>query len=169
MKHSERVEIFRDRLNEILSRNDMSRSAMAREIGIDRSTLSQLLSDHNNRLPRAETIATIAEVHQVSADWLLGLSQEGSLGTDLMAQPMEFEQASPSELDTLLERWHQEAVGYKIRYVPSTLPDLLKTEPVLLYEFRKLDRPDPDQLIEETEQRLTYQRRPETEMEACHS
>ena len=79
MHRRETVEIFRTRLLEVIEQSGMSRSEFARRIGADRSTLSQLLSSDGTRLPRAETIAAIATVAQVSVDWLLGLSAEGQM------------------------------------------------------------------------------------------
>ncbi|MDX1739257.1 MAG: transcriptional regulator, partial [Alphaproteobacteria bacterium] len=35
-----------------------------------------------------------------------------------------------------IAEWHAEAIGYKIRYVPCTIPDLLRIEEVSEYEFR---------------------------------
>ena len=85
------VEIFRERLGEVIANSGLSRSAFAARAGLDRSTLSQLLSPGNERLPRAETIAAIAEREQVSVDWLLGVSQEGQLGAGVVAQVLEIE------------------------------------------------------------------------------
>ena len=165
------VEVFRERLGEVIDRSGLSRSAFAGEIGHDRSTLSQLLSPEHVRLPRAETIAAIAEHAQVSVDWLLGLSQEGQLGADMLPQALELEiEAGGSSLaDERLKRWHSEAAGYKIRYVPSSLPDLLKSEAVIRYEFQMQDSRMPKVRIEEAERRLAYSRRPETDMEVCSS
>ena len=80
-------------------RSGLRRSAFARRIGIDRSTLTQLLASENDRLPRAETIAAMAADQQVSVDWLLGLSQEGPLSADLMPQPIEIEVGGDGHLD----------------------------------------------------------------------
>ncbi len=134
---------------------------------MDRSTLSQLLSPDNDRLPRAETIAAIAAVAQVSVDWLLGLTQEGQLGTDVVAQALEIESGTASPADARLQRWHAQASGYKIRYVPTTLPDLLRTEDVIRYEYRDYSTRVPEGRIEQAEARLAYSRRPETDMEVC--
>src|SRR3546814_17311244 len=90
---------------------------------MDRSTLSQLLSPSNDRLPRVETLAAIATARQVSVDWLLGLSQKGQLGTDIVREQLSIERDAVSSADARLLRWHTEAIGYKIRYVPATLPD----------------------------------------------
>ena len=169
MRRCEMVGVFRERLNMVIQQSGRSRSAFAAEVGIDRSTLSQLLSDANDRLPRAETIAAIANKAQVSTDWLLGLSQEGQLGTDVLAPALEVEAGSASPGDARLLRWQAEALGYKIRYVPTTLPDLLRTEEVIRYEYGEYGTHVPEGRIEQTEAQLAYSRRPETDMEACSS
>ena len=169
MRRYEMVGIFRERLNSVIQQSGRSRSAFAAEVGMDRSTLSQLLSDANDRLPRAETIAAIANKAQVSTDWLLGLSQEGQLGTDVLAPALEVEAGSASPGDARLLRWQAEALGYKIRYVPTTLPDLLRTEEVIRYEYGEYGTHVPKGRIEQTEAQLAYSRRPETDMESCSS
>ncbi len=162
-------EAFRERLSEVIERSGLSRMAFSARVGLDRSTLSQLLSPGNERLPRAETIAAIAAREQVSVDWLLGLSQEGQIGADIVAPALEIESGAASPADARLARWHAEAVGYKIRYVPTILPDLLKTEEVIRYEFQEYGARVPKARIEQAEQRLAYSRLPETDMEVCSS
>jgi transcriptional regulator with XRE-family HTH domain len=169
MHRNETVEIFRARLVEVIEQSGMSRSEFARRIGADRSTLSQLLAADGNRLPRAETIASIAVVAQVSVDWLLGLSAQGQLGTDVLNEAVAIEPGAASPADERLQRWHAEAAGYKIRYVPTTLPDLLKTEHVIRYEYVQHDTLEPQGRIQYAEARLAYSRRPETDIEACSS
>ena len=68
--------LFRERLRVLLQRSAMRQSAFAQSVGIDRSALSQLLSGQTTRLPRAETLLNIAATHNVSLDWLLGLSHD---------------------------------------------------------------------------------------------
>ncbi|MDX1512464.1 MAG: helix-turn-helix domain-containing protein [Gammaproteobacteria bacterium] len=162
-------EQFRTRLREVIERSGLSKTAFADSIGADRSTLSQLLSRGATRLPRAETIAAIARSTQTSADWLLGLTQEGQLGADVVEEAVAIEYGAGSPSDARLQRWHAEAAGYKIRYVPSTIPDLLKTEEVIRYEFSVRDPTPPEARIEQAEARLAYSRRPETDMEVCSS
>ena len=167
MDRREIVEVFRQRLEEVIRRSGVSRSAFAGQVGLDRSTLSQLLASDPARLPRAETIASIARRAQVSVDWLLGLSQEGQLSTDMVSQAPEIEFGGDTPADESLRRWHVEAAGYKIRYVPTSLPDLLKTETVIRYEYGREDSRVPKARIKEAERRLEYSRRPETDLEAC--
>lgn len=169
MDRRKTVEAFRERLSEVIERSGLSRMAFSARVGLDRSTLSQLLSPSNERLPRAETIAAIAGREQVSVDWLLGLSQEGQIGADIMAPVLEIEAGAASPADERLARWHAEAAGYKIRYVPTTLPDLLKTKEVIRYEFQEYGARVPKARIEQAEERLAYSRLPETDMEACSS
>lgn len=170
MDRRETVEIFRQRLGEVIARSGLSRSAFAAQLGLDRSTLSQLLSAENVRLPRADTVVAIAATQQVSVDWLLGLSQEeGQLGPNVIDQAPEIEPGAGSPADERLQRWHAEAAGYKIRYVPSTLPDLLKTEEVIEFEYRAQGSEVPQARQNMAEKRLAYSRRPETDMEVCSS
>ncbi len=163
------VETFRDRLGQVIERSGLSRSGFAAKVGLDRSTLSQLLSGGNDRLPRAETIAAIAEQEQVSTDWLLGLVQEEKIGTKVLSEAPEIARGASSYSDERLARWRAEAVGYKIRYVPSTLPDLLKGEEVIRYEYHQQGGAMPAFRLEQAEARLAYSRRPETDLEACSS
>src|SRR5262245_28140449 len=124
MDRQETVNRFRERLAEVIARSGLSHSAFASKVKMDRSTLSQLLSPKNDRLPRADSIVAIASAQHVSTDWLLGLSQEGAMGADILRQSVQIERDARSPADERLERWHDEATGYKIRYVPTTLPDL---------------------------------------------
>ena len=169
MDRRDTVRIFRRRLAEVIGRAGVSRAAFAQRVGIDRSTLAQVLSESNERLPRAETLAAIAADQQVSVDWLLGLSQEGPLAPAIIEQPMTIESGGQSPADERLTRWHAEAAGYKLRYVPSTLPDLLKTEELIRYEYRDYVAPVPESRIEAAHARLENQRRPDTDMEVCSS
>ncbi len=169
MKYAQRVALFRERIGEVIQGSGLNHSRFAASIGVDRSTLSQLLSGNNLRLPRADTIAAIAETYQVSIDWLLGLTNQGVVDVDLMRGPLEFEDFSESSANQKLLEWHQEASDYKVRYIPATLPDLLKTEAVAGYEFRRYGVGRTDQSIRDTHVLLVQQRREETEMEACQS
>jgi transcriptional regulator with XRE-family HTH domain len=169
-QRSQAVATFRSRILELQTREGLSRSAFAGRVGLDRSTLTQLLSPDNQRLPRAETVMGIAANMGVSCDWLLGLTQDEQQRTEMVAmdrQALEIEAGAASPLDERLMRWHREASGYKIRYVPTTLPDLLKTEAVIEYECPDLAEAAPENSLEQSAFRLDYSRDPDTEMEVC--
>lgn len=163
------VDVFRNRLVEVIDRAGLSRSAFATRVGMDRSTLSQLLSGENDRLPRVETLASIARAEQVSIDWLVGLSQEGPLAANVLKQSVQVEEDAPSPADDRLARWHEEAAGYKIRHVPTTLPDLLKTRRVIAHEYGDFATVDAEKSLELTEQKLAFQRNTDTDVEVCNS
>jgi transcriptional regulator with XRE-family HTH domain len=160
------VETFRRRIGELIARTGLSRAKFASRAGLDRSTLTQLLSDDSQRLPRAETIARIAVRHSASVDWLLGLSENDQVATDIVPQlAIEPDAASPA--DERLKRWHEEARGFKIRYVPATLPDQLKNDAVIAYETGQLGEKAADAWSGVTRARIAYAKRPDTEIEVC--
>lgn len=167
MGKRETLDTFRERLRFVIRQSGLSKTAFAARVGTDRSTLSQLLAEGGKRLPRAETIVAIAGNAQVSVDWLLGLTQEGQLGADVVNEAVAVEHGAGSLTDPRLYQWHAEAAGYKIRYVPSTIPDLLKTEDVIRYEYQGRMPLRPEARIQQAEARLAYSRQPETDMEVC--
>ncbi|WFS00861.1 helix-turn-helix domain-containing protein [Rhizobium tumorigenes] len=156
--------LFQQRLRLLFDRSRESQSAFADNVGIDRSALSQLLSGKTARLPRVETLLSIAERHQVSLDWLLGISQdEGLVGALLPSLEIE---TSDDEGAGLLIKWHAEATGSKIRYVPARIPDLLRTPEVIAYEASEAHQSAATQ-VAGTAFRLDYNREPGTDMESC--
>ena len=169
MDREEVVALVRERLQETIEAAGESRAAFAERAGLDRSTLSQLLSPENKRLPRSETLLNIARTTQLSVDWLLGLSQTQQLAAEFVGEAPEIAPGAASPLDERLRRWHADAIGYKIRYVPSTLPDLLKTEAVIQYEFAGFGDRITDMQRDEAEARLAYSRKPETDIESVSS
>ncbi|MCP4877266.1 MAG: helix-turn-helix transcriptional regulator [Gammaproteobacteria bacterium] len=166
MKLQERVTLFQERLQRVIDNSGLNRSSFASSVKVDRSTLSQLLSPDNVRLPRADTVVSIAQVYQVSIDWLLGLTQEGALGANIIPEALQVDDYTTSIYDKNLE-WHRDARGYKIRYVPTTLPDLLKTEAVAEYEFNRYGSGKIDQSVRDNQLLLLQQRHPGSELETC--
>ena len=169
MNYADRVVLFRDRIGQVITRSQLNPSKFAASIGVDRSTLSQLLSDKNLRLPRADTIASIAEKYSVSIDWLLGLTEEGPVDTKLVAGPLEIEEYRDTGFNKRFLRWHREAQDYKVRYIPSTLPDLLKISAVTSYEFRRYGTGKTDQIVTESRLLLAQLRQNKGELEAVQS
>lgn len=158
--------VFRERLEDVVRRSGATRAAFAKSIGVDRSALTQLLAGQSTRLPRADTLRSISERYSVSLDWLLGLSQDETLAAEIKPA-LEIAEADDSNNDTLLERWHKDAAGYKIRYVPAQVPDLLRTPDLIAYEYSGRAAPSPSWQLRNAEFRLDYTRRPETDMEVC--
>ena len=169
MDRRDTAQRFRERLGEAMASARVNRSTLATRIGIDRSTLSQLLAPEVDRLPRADTAAAIAAALNVSLDWLLGLSQEAKLGADILLESVEVKLSADTPADESLAAWYAEAVGYKIRHVPATLPDLMKTEEVLDHEYRDFAARSADRAIADSHGRLAYVRLPETDIEICQS
>lgn len=131
----DRADLFRRNLAAAMGEQGTSQSALARQTGVDRSTISALLQP-GTRLPNAQLAADCAAALGVSCDWLLGLAGRPEPVADLLAQAVTMADAPRALFDAEIFRWHQEAAGYKIRHVPATLPDLLKTEGVVRWEYQ---------------------------------
>ncbi|MEM8626307.1 MAG: helix-turn-helix domain-containing protein [Pseudomonadota bacterium] len=157
---------FRDQLQELMGRNGLTQARLAQSAGFDRSGLAQLLSGSTPRLPRAETLAAIATTQGVSVDWLLGLADDQPLDTEF-ASTVEIEEGAANHEDTRLAQWRREAMGAKIRYVPYSLPDLLRLPETSAYEQELAYGPSPAARIAQSTNALDYSRRPETDIETC--
>ncbi|KEJ88935.1 helix-turn-helix domain-containing protein [Sulfitobacter donghicola] len=135
MDKRERADVFRIRLTEAMVRRAVSKSALARMASVDRSTIGQLLKDDLPRLPNAQLAADVADALGVSTDWLLGLTNRPETPGDIVAAAMSLSPAERISADEQLLEWHHEAAGYKVRHVPASLPDILKTERMLNWEY----------------------------------
>ena len=127
--------MFQTRLTRAMGEQGVSQSALARQIGVDRSTISQLLTNAGARLPNAQVVAECAHALNVSADWLLGLSEQPESAKTLLETSLELTTAARALIDDQIFDWHRQAQGYKIRHAPATLPDMLKTNEMLEWEY----------------------------------
>lgn len=114
---------FSKRLRHLLDSGEGGTASFVRDTGIDRSALSQFLDPKTVRLPRAEALRNIATARGVSVDWLLDL-ENAQEGRQEVSSSIEIEGEQEGDV-TPLERWREEADGHKVRYIPSTLPDML--------------------------------------------
>ena len=165
MDKRERSRLFRDRLAGAMQASGMTKSGLARATGADRSTVSLAISADDGRLPNAQFVAECASALAVSSDWLLGLTDRHERGADMLEAAMRMEEAARAPSDERIFRWHQEARGYKIRHVPATLPDMLKSEAVLRFEYGDFVSRTSDQAIADMRDRLEYLRAPDTDYE----
>lgn len=130
-----------------MQRAGMNRSELARATSVDRSTIGQLLNADDPRLPNAHLAADMASEMGVSCDWLLGLTERPERPGDLLAAAMTLTDAGRTVADAQILEWHAEAAGYKIRHVPATLPDMLKTEAMLAWEYEAHIGKSPEQAV----------------------
>lgn len=164
---SDTVTLFRRRLEAVMARAGSSPAAFARQAGIDRSTLSQLLTDDGPRLPRAETLMALAKAAHVSVDWLLGLSQREEVGAEIIQAMLQIETHDHLPADDHFARWLNEAEGYRIRTVPVALPDFMKTEDLLRHEYRQAFASAAPARLDAVRARLDFMRKPDTDVEVC--
>ncbi len=156
MEKHNRATLFRTRLAEAMAMRATTQSALARATGVDRSTISQILSTQTDRLPGAQLAADCAEALGISADWLLGLTGRPEPVADLLAATVLMKEAPRALIDETIFAWHQEAAGYKIRHVPATLPDMLKTRAMVDWEYRPQLGRTSDQAFGAFEDRLEW-------------
>lgn len=153
-----RAALLRDRLSAAMRLQQLSQAALAERSGIDRSTVSQILKGDGARLPNAHIIGAFGEILGVSTDWLLGLSERPEQAQALLDTAFEMPDAPRALIDDQVFAWHKEAAGYKIRYVPAALPDLLKTPEFLTWEYTPHLGRTADQAIKATTDRLNWMR-----------
>lgn len=149
--------LFRARLAEAMAARKVSQAELARKTWVDRSTISALLQP-GTRMPNAQLAADSARALGVSADWLLGLSGRPEPIADLLAASLSLTEAPRALIDERIFAWHQEAAGYKIRHVPATLPDMLKTRAVVEWEYEPQLGRTAEQAIGAFEDRLRWMR-----------
>ena len=157
---------FRDRLSAALMTSGMSRAALARAVGVDRSSVTKMLAEGDTRMPGGHVVAACAQALDVSADWLLGLSNRPEQAGALLDSSLSIsETGRATGLDDQIFAWHREAEGYKIRHVPATLPDMLKTNAMLRWEYAPVTHRRPDAAIDAAAERLDWMRLSESDYE----
>ncbi len=161
----DRAAQFRVRLARAMQDAQKNQSTLARDIGVDRSTISQLLTDGGARLPNAHVVGACASALGVSADWLLSLSDRPESAADLLSNSLSLTEAPRALVDERIFEWHKEAAGYKIRHVPAALPDMLKTRSVLEWEYAPHLGRTADQAIGASEDRLQWMRGTQSDYE----
>jgi transcriptional regulator with XRE-family HTH domain len=156
MAKRDRVDLFRSRLEGATSTVGMSKSELARATGVDRSTIGQLFKKDLTRLPNAQLAADIAGALGVSLDWLMGLSNRPERPAAILASAISVAQAERASSGAQILDWHRESAGSKIRHVPATLPEMLKTEDFIEWEYTTLSPEAVEQVKSEAKGRLDW-------------
>ena len=165
MDKRDRSALFRTRLQTAMTLSGDTQSNLSRKTGADRSTLSQILIGTDARLPNANLVAECAQSLGVSADWLLGLSDQPEPAAQVLAQAMTMADAPRALIDAQIFAWHQEAAGYKIRHVPAGLPDMIKIHEMLEWEYEPTLGRTIGQAIGASEDRLNWMSKAQSDYE----
>ena len=158
MDKRERAVQFRQRLLAAMHNAGVNRSALARATGAQRSTVGKLLAEGSTQLPSVHLAANCASALGVSLDWLAALTERVERPGDVVEDGVRVEAAARTSSDDRLLEWHREAAGYKVRHVPTSLPELLKTREVLQWEYQAHLGKTPDQAIAAMEARMDWMR-----------
>lgn len=164
---SESAALFRKRLEVVIERSGESLAAFARSSGVDRSTLAQFLSGDDLRLPRADTLIALAARARVSTDWLLGLSQREEVGAEIIKAMLQIEEHQDEPADDQFGLWLAESEGHRIRTVPVSLPDFLKTEALLRFEYPGSFGGASPAKRQAVRSRLDFMCNPDSHVEVC--
>ena len=165
MNKRARSDLFRNRLQKAMDLKGDTQSSLARKTGADRSTLSQILAGTTPRLPNGQLVAQCANSLGVSADWLLGLSDQPDSLEQILEQAMTMVDAPRALIDAQIFAWHQRAAGYKIRHVPTGLPDMVKIRSMLEWEYAPSLGHTIDFAIASAEDRLNWMRQAQSDYE----
>ena len=165
MNKRARSDLFRNRLQKAMDLKGDTQSSLARKTGADRSTLSQILAGTTPRLPNGQLVAQCANSLGVSADWLLGLSDQPDSLEQILEQAMTMVDAPRALIDAQIFAWHQRAAGYKIRHVPTGLPDMVKIRSMLEWEYAPSLGHTLDLAIASAEDRLNWMRQAQSDYE----
>jgi transcriptional regulator with XRE-family HTH domain len=165
MNKRARSDLFRNRLQKAMDLKGDTQSSLARNTGADRSTLSQILAGTTPRLPNGQLVAQCANSLGVSADWLLGLSDQPDSLEQILEQAMTMVDAPRALIDAQIFAWHQRAAGYKIRHVPTGLPDMVKIRSMLEWEYAPSLGHTIDLAIASAEDRLNWMRQAQSDYE----
>lgn len=157
---SERARLFRERLAEAMQAQWLNRSTLAERAGVDRSTISLLLSEQQLRLPSGHVVADLAAALNVTSDWLLGLATTTRAPGEILRESLEVAQTVPGRADAHIDRWLGEAADAKVRNVPASLPEFMKTEAVMTLEYADYAGKSPQQALADTQTRLSISRLP---------
>jgi len=167
MDKRERAWIFRSRLKSRMLLSELNQSELARRCHVDRSTIAQLLNEDETRLPNAHLAAECADALGVSLDWLLGLTERSETATDLLQVSFNLTEAARTPADAQLRDWFLEAKGHKIRHVPATLPDIIKTDAVMEFEYSAFLNKTPQQAAKTTSDHIKWIQQPGSDYEIC--
>ena len=165
MDKRDRSALFRTRLQPTMTLSGDTQSSLSRKTGADRSTLSQILIGTDARLPNANLVAECAQSLGVSADWLLGLSDQPEPAAQVLAQAMTMADAPRALIDAQIFAWHQKAAGYKIRHVPAGLPDMIKIHEMFEWEYEPTLGRTIGQAIGASEDRLNWMSKAQSDYE----
>ena len=95
----------------------------------------------------------------------MSLSDRPENTADLLAGSIAMTPATRTMIDEQVFNWHREAAGYKIRHVPATMPDILKTDEMLAWGYAHHLGRTSQQAIDGSTNRLNLMRQSTSDYE----
>lgn len=130
-KREPRLKVFRDRFELLRQQHDLSNTDFAKFLEMSRQTVGFYLN--GERVPDALTLIKIAEKCNVSADWLLGLTNIQNPDTNI-ASTIQYLGLSDSATKMLLAIKNAETKGLteNAKLLPSTLDKFLSNAHIIM-------------------------------------
>ncbi len=125
------------------------------------------MTDENPRLPRAETLMALAKAAHVSVDWLWASANARRWGPRSSKPCCRSRHPDHLPADDHFVQWLNEAEGYRIRTVPMALPDFMKTEAMLRFEYGGAFENAAPTRLDAVKARLDFMRKPDNDVEVC--
>lgn len=137
MNSYDHFQIFQERLREAFAALGIRSARFCDKTGIARSTMTQLLKGDTARMPRLDTIVLLAQELNVTADWLLGLTNEKGKISEIVASTFDVAETERIIVDNHpMYRWvSQEPPDIKLRQHSHNIPDHMVTIDVLEYQY----------------------------------
>ena len=147
MDRRDTAQRFRERLLEAMTNAGVNRSTLAAASASIAPRSRNCFPAETDRLPRAEYSSGDCLCPEREPRLAARPQPAGEARRRHSGGSVEVKESARAPVDESLTAWYAEAVGYKIRHVPATLPDLMKTEEVLDYEYRDFAARSADRAI----------------------
>lgn len=125
--------LFVERLRAAMHDNGISAASLARRTGLSKAAISQLMSSKKSRLPNSFTIFNLARALNRNVDYFLGTTAplDGTRATFAI----ELYQNGFANAEHLYRQTVYAGTVTDLTLICDTLPDFLKTGPVLVAEY----------------------------------
>lgn len=133
--------MFKERLNSAFRDMKITRAEFCRKSHIDPAAFTHFLNGTDGRLPRFDTLASLARNLNVSADWLLGLSTDRNSTGEIIKKSFHISESTSSDASSYVSWVENEDRDLRLRISSHNIADFFKIPDVFEHEFRNSRTP----------------------------